>query len=66
MTIQNNPELKKLTVELSHDEAAAVSDALKTAHEAAAETGKILHPILAAFHKEVRLIAEKLGLIKAE
>lgn len=66
MTIQNNPELQKLTVELSHEEAAVVSDALTAAHDAAQETGKVLHPILASLHAELRRIAEKLGLIKAE
>lgn len=68
MTIQSNPELKKLTVELSHEEAAVVSDALKAAHDAAQdvaeETGKIVHPILASIHTELRHIAEKLGIIK--
>lgn len=66
MTIQNNPELQKLTVELSHDEAAVVSDALKAAHDAAQEAGKVAHPILASLHAELRHIAEKLGLIKSE
>ena len=66
MSIQNNPELKKLTVELSHDEAAVVSDALKAAHEAAQEVGKIAHPILASLHAELRRIAEKLGIMKTK
>jgi hypothetical protein len=66
MTIQNNPELKQLTVELSHEEAAVVSDALHTAHEAVDKTGAILHPVFHAFHKELRLIAEKLGLIPSK
>ncbi len=66
MTIQNNPELNKLTLELSHDEASVVSDALKDAHDAAQETGKILHPILHSIHLELRKIAEKLGMAKAD
>lgn len=66
MTIQNNPELQKLTVELSHEEAAVVSDALKATHDAAQEAGKVEHPILASFHAELRRIAEKIGLMKAE
>jgi hypothetical protein len=66
MTIQSNPELKKLTVELSHEEAAVVSDALKAAHDAAQETGKVLHPILSSIHIELRHIAEKLGIIKTD
>jgi len=66
MTIQNNPELQKLTVELSHEEAAVVSDALKDAHEVADETGKVVHPILASLHAELQRIAEKIGLIKSK
>lgn len=65
MTIQNNPELQKLTVELSHEEAAVVSDALKAAHEAASDAGKIVHPLLHKLHLELRTIAEKLGLKKS-
>ncbi len=66
MIIQNNPELQKLTLELSHEEAAIVSEALKAAHEAASETGKVLHPLLSGIQAELRHIAVKLGLKKAE
>ncbi len=66
MTIQNNPELKQLTVELSHEEAAVVSDSLHAAHKTADTTGAILHPVFRAFHQELRLIAEKLGLIASK
>jgi hypothetical protein len=64
MTIQNNPELKQLTVELSHEEVAVVSDALQAAHEAARKTGERLHPILSSFREELHRIAEKLGILK--
>lgn len=64
MTIQSNPELQKVTVELSHEEAALVADALKGADEAAGEAGKVLHPVLAKLHAELHALAQKLGLVK--